>query len=201
MGVQVKAWKGACWIFVNHKGQRKAKRVGTGKEGHRVAIAVAEKFQARLVLGDLSLLEAAKPQEITLREYTEQWLATDVPLRQKPGTVETYRGVLRNHWLPELGTLTLSAITRQLIKTIIQRKLMAGMQANTARSMFGVLRTCLNVAVEEARIIANPTARVGKFIARSRTEVEIFTPEELTRLLQTTAEEIPKAYSLVLTLA
>jgi hypothetical protein len=75
------------------------------------------------------------------------------------------------------------------------------MKANTARSMFGVLRTCLNVAVEEARIIVNPAARVGKFIARSRTEVEIFTPEELTRLLQTTAEEIPKAYSLVLTLA
>jgi integrase len=38
--------------------------------------------------------------------------------------------------------------------------------------------------------MANPAARVGKFIARSRTEVEIFTPEE-----------IPEAYSLVLTLA
>jgi hypothetical protein len=79
MGVQVKAWKGAGWIFVNHKGHRKAKRVGTGKEGHRVAIAAAEKIQARLVLGGLSLLEAAKPQEITLRECAEQWLATDAP--------------------------------------------------------------------------------------------------------------------------
>jgi hypothetical protein len=68
---------------------------------------------------------------------------------------------------------------------------MAGMKATTARSMFDVLRTCLNVAVEEERIMANPAACVGKFIARSRTEVEIFTPEELTRLLQTTAEEIP----------
>jgi hypothetical protein len=58
-----------------------------------------------------------------------------------------------------------------------------------------------NAPVEEEQIIANPAARVGKFIARSRTEVEIFMPEELTRLLQTTAEEIPKAYSLVLTLA
>jgi hypothetical protein len=69
MGVQVKAWKGAWWIFVNHKGQRKAKRVGTGKEGHRAAIAAAKKIQARLVLGDLSLLEESKPQEITLQAY------------------------------------------------------------------------------------------------------------------------------------
>ena len=122
-------------------------------------------------------------------------------LRQKPGTVETYRGVLRNHWLPELGPLSLSAITRERIKTILQRKLMAGMKANTARSMFGVLRTCLNAAVEEERIMGNPAARLGRLIGRSRTEVKIFTPEELARLLQTTAEEMPEVYPLVLTLA
>jgi integrase len=135
--------------------------VGEGKEGRRAALTAAEKIQARLVLGDLSLLEEAKPKEITLQEYAEQWLATDVAIRQKPGTGETYRGVLRNHWLPELGTLPLSAITRERIKTILQRKLGAGMKPNMARSMFGVLRTCLNAAVEEERIMGNPAARVG----------------------------------------
>jgi integrase len=185
MGIQVKAWKGAWRIFINHKGQRKAKRVGTGKEGQKAALAVAEKIQARLMLGELPLKEEAQPQETTLREYAEQWLATDVALRQKPGTVETYRGVLRNHWLPELGSLPLSAITRERIKTILQRKLMAGMKANAARSMFSVLRTCLHSAVAEERIMSNPAARVGKFIGRPRTEVEIFTSEELARLLRT----------------
>jgi len=201
MGVQVKEWKGAWWIFINHNGQRKAKQVGKGKEGQKAAMVAAEKIQARLVLGDLSLLEGKKPQEITLQEYTEQWLTTDVALRLKPGTVETYGDVLRNHWLPELGKRPLSAITREHVKTILQRKLMAGMKPNMAQSMFGVLRTCLNAAVEEERIMGNPAARVGKFIGRSRTEVEIFTPKELTHLLQTTAEEMPKAYPLVLTLA
>jgi hypothetical protein len=71
MGVQVKAWKGAWWIFINHNGQRKAKQVGKGKEGQRAAMDAAEKLQARLVLGDLSLLEGTKPQEITVWEYTE----------------------------------------------------------------------------------------------------------------------------------
>jgi hypothetical protein len=42
-------------------------------------------------------------------------------------------------------------------------------------------------AVEEARIMGNPAARVGKFIGRSRTEVEMFRAAELTRLLQTAA--------------
>jgi hypothetical protein len=101
MGVWVKEWKGAWWIFVNHNGQRKAKQVGAGKEGQKVATAAAEKIQARLVLGDLSLLEEPHPQKITLQAYGQQWLATDVALRLKPATVEKYTAVLRKHWLPE----------------------------------------------------------------------------------------------------
>ena len=72
MGVQVKEWKGAWWIFVNHKGRRKAKRIGKGEEGEKAATAAAEKIQARLVLGDLSPLEKPRPREITLREYGHQ---------------------------------------------------------------------------------------------------------------------------------
>ena len=30
MGVKVKHWKGAYWVFINHRGRRKAKRVGEG---------------------------------------------------------------------------------------------------------------------------------------------------------------------------
>ena len=67
MGVQVKEWKGVWWIFVNHQGQQKAKRMGEGKTGHRVALTAAEKIHARLVLGDLSLLEEVKPQVIHSR--------------------------------------------------------------------------------------------------------------------------------------
>jgi integrase len=201
MGVQVKAWKGAWWIFVNHHGQRKAKRVGKGKEGQKAAMAAAEKIQARLVLGDLSLLEEAKPQEITLQAYGQQWLATDVALRLKPATVEKYTTVLRKHWLPELGMLPLSGITREKVKTMLQGKLMEGMKPNMARIMLTVLRACLYAAVEEGRLTGNPAARVGKFVGRARVEVDIFTREEITRLLVTAAREMPKAYPLVLTLA
>ncbi len=201
MGVQVKAWKGLWWIFVNHNGQRKAKQVGKGKECQKVARAAAEKIQARLVLGDLSLFEKPHPQEITLQQYGHQWLATDVGLRLKPATAEKYTAVLRKHWLPELGTLPLSSITREKVKTMLQGKLMEGMKPNTARSMLTVLRACLYAAVEEGRLVVNPAARIGKFVGRARAEVDIFIREELTRLLVTAAQEMPKAYPLVLTLA
>jgi integrase len=124
-----------------------------------------------------------------------------VALRLKPATAEKYADVLRKHWRPELGKLSLSAITRAHVKTILQRKLMAGMKPNMARIMLTVLRACLYAAVEEGRITGNPAARVGKFIGRARVKVDIFTQEELTRLLATAAQDMPEAYPLVLTLA
>jgi Phage integrase, N-terminal SAM-like domain len=90
-------------------------------------------------------LEEPSPLEIMLQEYGQQWLATDVALRLKPATAEKYVEVLRKHWLPELGKLPLSAITRDHVKTILQRKLMGGMKPNMGRIMLTVLRACLSI--------------------------------------------------------
>lgn len=40
MGVKVKEWKGAWWVFVDHQGRRKAKRAGPGPRGRKLAEAV-----------------------------------------------------------------------------------------------------------------------------------------------------------------
>ncbi len=70
MSVKVKAWKGAWWIFINHQGQRKAKRIGTGPSGKKAADLAALKLQARLVEGDLSpLQESPPPRVVTFEEY------------------------------------------------------------------------------------------------------------------------------------
>jgi integrase len=52
MGVKLRL-KGSKWfVFINHKGQRKAKCVGTDK---RVAEEVRRRLEAKLVLGDVPL--------------------------------------------------------------------------------------------------------------------------------------------------
>jgi site-specific recombinase XerD len=50
MGVKVKERDGAWWIFINHQGKRKAKRIGVREPGKRAARAAAEKIQAKLDL-------------------------------------------------------------------------------------------------------------------------------------------------------
>jgi integrase len=66
-----------------------------------------------------------------------------------------------------------------------------------------VLRACLSVAVEDQLILANPAARLGRFVTRSgeTREVETFTRAELTALLETAEREMPDAYPVVLLLA
>ena len=70
MGVRVKFWKGAWWVFVNTGGRRKAKRVGDRETALRVAQAVRE----RLARGEFSLTPS--PDTKTLQQYATDWIAT-----------------------------------------------------------------------------------------------------------------------------
>ena len=52
MAVKVRQRKGAWWLFIDHNGQRKAKRVGVGDAGKRAAHEAARIIEARLALGE-----------------------------------------------------------------------------------------------------------------------------------------------------
>ena len=67
MGVKVKEWKGAWWLFINHNGRRKAKRVGVGDGGKKAARHAAVQTQARLALGEHGTLEDAGT--VSLEQY------------------------------------------------------------------------------------------------------------------------------------
>ena len=74
MGVKVKERKGAWWVFINHRGQRRAKRCASKK----AATMVADKIDAALRLGHTDVLEPqSRPGQVpTLAEYSEMWLPT-----------------------------------------------------------------------------------------------------------------------------
>ena len=103
MGVKVKAWKGAWWLQINHKGRRKSKRVGVGKEGKKAAELAAVQLQAKLASGDTGVFEEASARAVTLQEHAESWLRNYVTVQRKPGTAEKYEAILRKHWFPPLA--------------------------------------------------------------------------------------------------
>src|SRR6266571_971884 len=103
MGVKIRFWKGAWWVFVNAAGRRKAKRIGD----RETALPVAKAIREKLVRGDLNLARAADGP--TVRAYSVAWLSTATGTL-KASTVRFYEGALEQHILPALGVRPVTSI-------------------------------------------------------------------------------------------
>jgi integrase len=198
VGVKVRQWKGAWWVFVDHNRQRKAKRVGIGAAGKRAAEEVARAYEVQLTLGTFDF---SKPASMTLAAYSSDWLNTH-GLTLKLGIREKYAEVLRVHWLPTLGPMALASITRQQIKSIVADKARTYTRG-TVSYMTDVLRSCLHSAVEDGIILTNPAARLGALATKGRkaAPVEVFAPGVLAFILSEAKRLDPALYPSVLLLA
>ena len=80
MGVKVRErTKGIWWLFIDHKGQRKAVKVGS-KEA---AKAAARKIEEKLTTGKLDLNPPETPDSVLFGKYAEKWMAGHVAANLK----------------------------------------------------------------------------------------------------------------------
>src|SRR5262245_15519287 len=122
MAVKVKQHKGAWWIFIDHKGKRKAKRIGTSK---RAAEQVAEKIQAKIALGQFVAQEEEKP--ILFADYRKRWLETHASVHCKSSTMHEYETIATLHLLPAFGKTPVGRISREDVKNAITHWLAKGL--------------------------------------------------------------------------
>jgi integrase len=220
MGVRVKRWKGAWWVFIDHQRQRRAKRVGVGPRGKKLAEALAVKIQARLLEGDRSdLRPAGEAVSVpTLAEFAARWLSTLT--KPRPATVEAYRLRLTVHILPLIGRVRLTDLTRDRVRTLLA-ELMAGgnrrasadadgrrraLARGTLKGLLHILSGLLERAVEDGWLVKNPARGLARELPTSATaaeveEIEVFTPDELSRLLLTAGRDYHEWHAFVLCLA
>jgi integrase len=207
MGVTVREkvkGSGEWWLFVNHRGRRKAKYVGKGSASKRAADTAKGQIEAKLTLGDLSPLDPAPAGARTLSAFAAQWLTSDVALRLKPASQETYEQVLRLHIGPQLGSQGLATLTREHIKAFIANRTQAGLGPDRVQLALAVLSGCLNAAVDAGLIPSNPALRLGRYTRNPNAPlavIEIFSPAEIAQLLETAKAQRPTLYPLLLTLA
>jgi len=133
----------------------------------------------------------------TFKEYAERWF-TQLQGKVRPTTLEEYQRRVRR-LEPFLGALPLDKITRETVRTAIST--FAQPQPNgTPRVARGTLKETLNTlasilgtAEEDGLISTNPARRQGKkcLPPAEVTEVEVFTPEELSAILVVAEEAYP----------
>ena len=195
MAVKVRQRNGAWWLFIDYKGQRKAKRVGTGREGRKAAELAATKIAARLAEGGPIVLDPPTPaiKAPTFGAIAEEWLHKYPALHAiRPGTLDSYRSFTTRHLIPYFGQRPITDITVNAIEDFIETKRAPGgsirftgkaLSDASLRTGLLTLRLILQRAVRTKIIPANPMHEVEWRGLPRMNQVDPFTGAELRAIL------------------
>ncbi len=203
MGVKIREkikGSGEWWVFINHLGRRKAKRVGSEK----AALKVKEIIEARLKLGqaieDTTPAAGDTPLIPTLDAYFERFKST-LEGSVRESTRNCYEGRYNSGIRQELGGLRLDKITRERVEEFTSSLVGKGLSKDTIRLTLATLRKILNKALRARLITDNPATRLGEFYRQAPTrhrEIEPLTEAEVIKFLEAVRQYSPQHFALFL---
>ena len=181
MGVKVRekpSGSGIFWIFINHLGKRKSKKIGTDE---KIANEVAEKIKAKLVLGELKIEKIEEPCP-TFKEYSELWLS--LPHDWKEATRDSYKHNLKKHVYPTLGKHRIDEIKRKDLKAFLDKLLIKGLSPATISLVKAPISGVLSFALDSEIIENNPLDSLKLKLKKKTFNIEPLTETEANKLLE-----------------
>jgi integrase len=188
MGVKVREkdeGSGEWWLFINHNGKRKAKKIGRDK---RTALEAAKQIWAKLVLGDVGLLDASSTKQPSFEEYAKYWLEDYIKPLRRLSTYERYGDILERHVFPTFGKKPINEIKRSEIRNLILKKSKAGLSRSMICLIRDVMSGTMGYAVEDELIPGNPVSGILKRLKLERDKritVEPMNEQEVELFLNT----------------
>ena len=147
---------GIWWVFINHKGHRKAKKIGRDRAK---AEQIAKIIEGNLAAGDLGVVAGDEGSSVpTLKDYLDTWLP-DSKLILKHSTRTGYSSIIKTHLLPTWGGTPLDQITAPKIKDYLYGLVREGLSSGTARNIKNCLSAIFRHAVTQDQIIEVNPAR------------------------------------------
>lgn len=189
MGVRVREkvkGSGIYWVFINHKGKRRSKKIGDKKTANSVASGIREKLNR----GDLGILKQKCP---TVATYGREWLTS--PLKDwEETTLRNYETIFRLHIKPHLGSSHVDEVRRKHVRTLIAQLKSKGLSSSSAQVVIAVLSGIFDSAVEDELISVNPCQKTRKFCGNeTQTVINPLTPDEVQTFLEN-ASALPIEY-------
>ncbi len=182
-GKQYTFWEGRLTIGTDPGSGKQVRKSFTGKTQKEVR----EKMQAAAV--SVNEGQFFEPSKMTVKEWFETWMK-EYSGDKKYCTIDQYNSFGKNHILPELGAVKLSALSPVHIQKLynklgseISGKTGKPLSAKSIRNIHGILSKCLNVAVDQGLIKSNPCDRVTvpKVV---KAQIEPLTEEEQKAFLK-----------------
>ena len=189
MGVKVRERQkgsGVWWIFVDHKGLRKAKKIGKSR---KLAEKVKEVMEANLKLGRPLLGKKEKPPIPTINAYYSSFKKNYMATTLKQTTFDGYDSSFRNHILPGLGKYRLDQLDRTKMQSFVRGLLDKGLAKDSIRLILAALSILYTDAIDKEIVVKNPTVGMSKFYRKApkkHEEIEPLTEEEVIQLLEAT---------------
>ena len=185
---------GIWWVFINHQGKRRSKKIGRDK---RTALEVAKKIEAKLTLGDFGL-DDESGQDIQFSDYAMQWLEGYVANALKYSTYQGYKAYLNHHLLPSFGKHSLKSITREKVKRFLFQKSNEGAAPQSVRNLKTVISGIFTHAMEDGYVESNPASRLGRMLTSKdeslNKETSPLNAEELELYLKTCDENFRTSF-------
>ena len=184
-------------MFLNYHGRRKARCVGS----REAAEQVRRLLEAKLALGDLSVLDSDAEKAPSFDTYADRWLKDYARIECKTSTADGYEGVLGQYLRPRFGKKRLDEIKRDDVKALINDLIGEDLSRNTIRNTLCVIRGLLSYAIEEGLLESNPAARLGRFTRSAKTAEAkgiALTTKEVQQFLKAAREICPEYYPLFL---
>ncbi len=176
---------GEWWIFINHQGKRKSKKIGKDK---KLACKVAEKIKARLVLNELRV-EKINKKCPTFKQYVEIWLEDYIGQTKRVTTYQRYKAMFQNHIESSLGKLPMDQIKRCDIRNALLSIYKKGLSKSTISTARNVISGAFEYAIDEELVNYNPTIGILKKLGldprKERNPVQPMNPEEVFLFLET----------------
>jgi len=188
MGVKVRERpkeSGIWWVFIDHKGQRKAKKIGKNK---RLAIEVAKKIEAKLTLRQFDLQKTEKDKMLSFKEYSVLWLEDYIKPLRRQSTYERYGDILKRHVYPILGNIPVDQVKRKDIRNLLLKAHIKGLSRSTICLIRDVISGPMVYALDEEIIEANPVSGIIKRLKLDRDKkisIEPMTQQEVDLFLGT----------------
>jgi integrase len=159
----------------------------TGKRRqHRETVkGTKREAEARLreLLHSLETGVYVKPSKITLAEFLERWLADYAKPNLSPRGFERYAGIVRQHLIPDMGTMALIQLRPEHIQQHYTAKLNNNLSARTVRYHHAVIHKALQTAVKWGLVGRNVADGVDVPRAR-RNEMQTWDEDEIQRFLK-----------------
>ncbi len=177
MGVNIRqkpTGSGVWWVFINHHGVRKSKKIGKDK---KLAKQWQKNLEAKILLNDLDM---ATFNQVCPRfdDYANKWLALPLPDKRGERTQGKYAFNLKTHIYPVIGKMELKNIELSDMESLFNGLRIQGMAESNFQNIKAPINHIFVQAMRDKIIKSNPLIGLTKFSSKRSLKIEPLTDEE-----------------------